>query len=96
MPLPEFSEEEKYLIEYVKSKSERSWDGHVIGILVGGVFLCFLGAWYNNVMLMICAFVVLCGFKLYEEQYQRKCLPIWRSIFAKYESAISGDRQNSA
>lgn len=40
--------------------------------------------------MMLAAFVMVCGFRIYEERFQNKWMPLWRSIISKYESAASG------
>jgi hypothetical protein len=87
MPLPDFSAEEKYAINAVRSNAESSnpmmWSCRIGGLLLGG-----FGVYHNSIRMIVCAFFLVCGFRLYEEWYQRRWLPIWRSVINKYEVAI--------
>ncbi|MDB2686917.1 hypothetical protein N9Y42_06865 [Mariniblastus sp.] len=41
--------------------------------------------------MLLSTFAVVIGFRIYEELFQAKWLPLWRSIIAKYEAAALGD-----
>ena len=41
--------------------------------------------------MLLSAVAVVIGFRIYEELFQSKWLPLWRSIIAKYEAAALGD-----
>jgi hypothetical protein len=37
--------------------------------------------------MMACAFIVVCGLRIYEEFAQQRWVPVWRTIIGKYEAA---------
>jgi hypothetical protein len=39
--------------------------------------------------MLLCAFAVLCGFRIGEAWQQSKWTPVWLSILQKYEAAAS-------
>ncbi len=92
MPLPDFTDDEQYLIKCVKSpnatgrSSSSMWSYLISGAVVAG-----FGAYHSSIPMMITAFVVVCGFRIYEERFQNKWLPHWRSIILKYEAAARGE-----
>jgi hypothetical protein len=89
MPQPEFTSEEKYLLNYLKSDSARQTSNPFLwGYLLGGVLLAGFAAYHENPAMMLSAFAVVCGFRLYEEWHQRRYQPLWRSIIQKYEQAL--------
>ena len=95
MPLPDFTDDERYLINCAKSTAATSQtNSYMWGYLIGGAFLAGFGAYHNNVPMMFSAFVVVCGFRIYEELFQSKWLPLWRSIIAMYEDAAHADAGN--
>jgi len=88
MPLPEFTPDEQYLINSVKShKSLGTSNSYMWGYLTGGVLLCAFAAYYDNTAMLVAAFLVVCGFRIYEDRWQSKWMPLWRSIIDKYEAA---------
>jgi len=90
MPLPNFTDDEQYLINCAKS-TKVNGQSYMWGYLVAGAALVGFGAYHDSVPMMLCAFAVVCGFRIYEEIFQSKWLPLWRSIIAKYEAAARGD-----
>lgn len=90
MPLPELTPDELYVINYMKSRMASAWSPHEWSYLLTGVVLCALGAYYESIPFLVCAFIVVCGFRVSEDLSQRKWLPVWRSIFEKYEAAARG------
>ena len=92
MPLPDFTDDERYLINCAKSTAANAQtNSYMWGYLVGGAVLAGFGAYQSSVPMMLAAFVIVCGFRIYEELFQSKWLPLWRSIIAKYEAAALGD-----
>jgi len=88
MSLPDFTDDEKYLIQCAKSTTATvQTNSYMWGYLVGTAVLAGFGAYHDNTPMMMSAFIVVCGFRIYEEIFQAKWLPLWRSIIAKYESA---------
>jgi hypothetical protein len=91
MPLPKFTDDEQYLITGVKSpKASGAWNSYMWGYLLGCAIIAGFGAYYSSIPMMLTAFVVVCGFRIYEDSAQAKWETVWRSIIAKYE-ALSVD-----
>ena len=90
MSLPEFTPDEQYLIHYVKSQ-KAAGPHYVWGYVIGGMILCGFAAYYDSIPMMVAAFVVVCGFRVYEEWNQSRWTPIWRSIINKFEAAALTD-----
>ena len=53
--------------------------------------LAGFGAFHSSVPMILTAFAVVVGFRIYEEMYHSKWVPLWRSIIVKYEAAAIGD-----
>ena len=58
------------------------------GYVSGSILLAGCGAYYDSVGVMIVAFIVLVGFRIYEEHYQKRWVPLWRSVIQKYETVL--------
>lgn len=86
MSLPDFTDDERYLINFVKSP-KAGGSSYMLGYVVGAVIIAGFAAHYGSIPMMLAAFVVVCGFRVYEECYQVKWMPLWRSIVDKYEAA---------
>ena len=85
--LPDFTDDERYLIGSVKS--EKAWtNSYMWTYLFCSLVVAGIAAYFENTPLMLAAFLVLCGFRIYEEKQQFKWLPQWRSIIRKFENAI--------
>jgi len=95
MPLPNFSPEEQYLINIVKSSEISASNPYMWGYVIAGLLMCGFAAYHNSIPLLVCAFLVICGFRLYEEWYQRRWMPIWRSIIDKFEHCAMGTPHSS-
>lgn len=88
MPLPEFTAEEQYLVMHVKStKSGALSSFYALGYMCPCVLIAGFAAYHESILMMSAAFLVLIGFRVYEERSQAKWIPVWRSIIAKYEAA---------
>ena len=87
MPLPEFDHNEQYVIRYVKTAG---WypGSFTTGYLIGAAIVTGFGNCVASVEVMLVAMLVVLCFKAYEEWLQVRMLPVWRSVFAKYEAAI--------
>jgi hypothetical protein len=87
--MPTFSAEEQYLVSVmrgdVKDTSAFMWTYLLTGALIAG-----FAAYYENIWMMLSAFVVLCGVRIYEERWQLKWRPVTRSVILKYEAACAG------
>lgn len=91
MPLPDFTDDERYLINCAKSTAANSQTNlYMLGYVVGGSVLAAFGAYLSNIPMLLSAFVVVIGFRIYEEYFQSKWLPLWRSVIAKYEASCIG------
>jgi hypothetical protein len=89
MPLPEFTDKERFFIQYVESpKMAAGSTSYMWAYVLGGTVLAVVAAYVGSIRLMGAAFVVVCGFRIYEERYQKSWMPVWRSIVNKYEAAL--------
>ncbi len=89
MPLPEFTHEEQYLISYVKSPDlSKHYNGYMWGYLIGCSVLAGFAAYQQHFGMVLAAFAILCGFRIYEDRYGSRWNPIWRTLIEKYEAAI--------
>ncbi len=91
MPLPDFTDDERHLINCAKSTAANSQtNSYMWGYVVAGSVLAAFGAYQSSIPMLLSAFIVVNGFRIYEELFQSKWLPLWRSIIAKYEAACTG------
>ena len=89
MPRPHFTDDEEYLIRLVLSPTAKLQSNAFLwGYLLGGAALAGLATFTGNFALLLSAFAVVCGFRLYEERYQAKWAPLWPSILGKYEAEV--------
>lgn len=89
MTRPEFTADEQYLIRFVQSTTAaRQYNSYMWGYLTTGLVLAGFAAYNDSVLMLLSAFVVVCGFRVYEERFQSRWTPVWRSIIEKYEAAI--------
>jgi hypothetical protein len=88
MPMPTFTADEQYLLNSLKSSAAKEPNVFMWGYLLGCSLLFALAVYYSEIPFMTVSFIVLCGFRFYEDQYSRKWTPLWRSIIDKYEAAI--------
>lgn len=88
MPLPDFTPDEQYLIDSIKSPHAASGSSAYMWayIIGGGLIACF-AAYYESILMLGSAFVAVVGFRIYEEYFQARWLPLWRSVVRKYEDA---------
>lgn len=90
MPLPNFTSDEQYLINCVKSPTaSASASTFMWGYIVTGALIAGFSAWHENLLMMLSAFIVVCGFRVYEERFQSKWTPLWKSIIEKFETAAA-------
>ncbi len=90
MALPDFTNDELYLVNCIKSpKTSASYNAFMWGYIVGAGLLAGLAAYCENAKMMLAAFIIVCSFRVYEERIQTKWMPLWRSIIEKYEAAAS-------
>ena len=92
MPLPEFTPDEAYLINCIKSsRGARFANPYMWSYLIGGAIIAGFAATYDSFPMLLSAFVVVIGFRVYEERFQAKWLPQWQAIIAKYEVAADAN-----
>ncbi len=89
MTQPDFTDDERYLIDSLKASDGLSGSNAFMwGYLLGTAVLVGFATYYDIMPMMIIAFVVIFVFRIYEDRYGRKWTPLWRSIIEKYERAI--------
>jgi hypothetical protein len=89
MPRPQFTADEEYLIQSARSPMAGSDGGAFMwGYVGGGLGLAAFAVYSGSVVLLGSAFLVVCGFRIYEERHQKQWTPLWRSIINKYEWAV--------
>lgn len=92
MPLPDFTNEEQYAIHCIKARNaSRISHSPMWGYLAGGAAVAGFGAYCDNTPMLLLAFALICGFRIHEERYQLKWIPVWRSIIEKYEAGCVGE-----
>jgi hypothetical protein len=89
MPIPTFTPDEKCLIDAIRGDRTQSFSDVLVYSLAGMALAAF-GVFYDSVWMMLSAFVILCGYRVWEEWRQARWRPILRSIVLKYDQAIHG------
>ena len=90
MPLPEFTREERYVLDSLKNSDMTSgYNVFMCSYLSGGILLAAFAAFYGSIPMMASAFATLSILRVYEERWNAKWLPTWRSIIAKFELALT-------
>ncbi len=95
MPKPEFTPDEQYLVDQLKApiasrgSAAFMWSYVFCTTLVAGC-----GAYYDNVVIIFIAFIVLVAFRIYEEYCQKQWEPYWRNIIEKYEAGLDDTRDS--
>ncbi len=87
MPLPEFTSQERYLIGHVKS-GFRGCNVSIAAHLTVCLVMAAFGMIQKNMPLMAFAVLILAVQRVVESWQQSHWIPVWRSIFEKYEAAI--------
>jgi hypothetical protein len=67
MAMPQCTDEELYLINFVRGETTQS-NSYMFTYLVSGLALAGFGAYTGSIAMMLSAFLVVCGFRLYEEK----------------------------
>jgi len=89
MSKPEFTVDEQFLVNSVKSVEAASSSGNYMwGYVSGAILLVGCGIYFENLYVMAIAFVVMIGFRINEERMYARWQPLWRSIIMKYEAAL--------
>ena len=97
MPLPDFTDDERYLINFAKSTAATNQtNSYMWGYVIAGSVLAGFGAYQSSIPMILIAFVIVIGFRIYEELFQFKWIPLWRSIITKYEAAALGDGESKS
>lgn len=91
MALPEFTREEQYLINTLKSQIASGSNSYMWGYLSSGILLAGFAVYWENLLMLASAFAIVCGFRIYEDRFQSKWTPHWRTIIEKYENAATAD-----
>lgn len=87
--MPEFTPEEQYLIQYLRSPgTSKSLFSQMIAYIAGAITLAAFGIYHSDVAIISAAVVLLVGLRIYEGVIQSKWLPVWRSLISKFESAL--------
>lgn len=88
MSKPEFTAEEQYVISFVQQDKTGTWHPYVVSQFVLGVALAAMAVYVNSLYLAVCGICILVGYRIYEDRYQSRWTPVWRSIIEKYETAL--------
>jgi uncharacterized membrane protein YhiD involved in acid resistance len=89
MSKPEFTADEQFLVNYVKSTKAVSSSGNYMwGYVSGAILVAGCGFYYESIYVMAIAFVVLIGFRIHEERLHQQWQPLWKSIILKYEATL--------
>jgi hypothetical protein len=89
MTEPHFTADEQYLIHSAKAPSVlRASNTYMWTYLASSCILAGFAAYHGLVPMMLSAFIVLCGFRIYEESYTRKWEAVTRTVLMKYEAAV--------
>ena len=89
MRRPKFSREEQYFVDWAKS-STGGQSSDVWAYLLPTALIAAFAVLFQSIPMLVCAFIVICVFRVREEFAQRKWAPIWTSIINKYEEALAG------
>ena len=94
MAYPDFTPEEEYYISYVKQADASL----VTNPTMWGYLLCSsvffsIGAYQSSMPVMVIAFAVMVGYRIYEEFSGAKWTAVWRSIIEKFEAAAATDSE---
>jgi hypothetical protein len=87
MARPQFTAEEEYLINAVLS-DKGAPDPLMWSYIVSGLGLAGFAAYHESIPMLLSAFVVVCGFRLFEARAHRGLTVQWRSLLEKYETAV--------
>ena len=97
MSRPQFTDDEEYLIRAGLAPTVYAQSNAFMwGYVLSGVALAGFATYSQSFPLLLSAFAVVCGFRLYEERYHAKWAPLWRSILGKYEAALRETDQSTA
>ncbi len=93
MSKPEFTPDEQFLVDHLKaSNPSRGSEAYMWSYVFCTTLLAGCGAYYDNVVIIFIAFIVLVAFRLYEAYSQRHWDPHWQNIIEKYEADVDDTR----
>lgn len=96
MPLPEFTRQERYVLDSLRNSDVTSgYNVFMWSYLTSGILLAVFAAYFDSIPMMASAFATLSLLRIYEEHWNSKWLPTWRSIIAKYETALTESGKNN-
>jgi len=91
MTKPDFTPKEQYLLSVYRLPLGR-WllfrDGRMWGYVLFGALMCGFGAVFQSIVMMVIGFIVVCGFRIYDEWESSRWSPVLRSIIIKYDAAV--------
>ena len=88
MKRPQFTPEEQYLVDISKSPSATRDRTYMWTYLASGILLAAFATYHGSMGMMLAAFIVVCGFRIYEDWYQRRWEEPLRTLIQKYEAAF--------
>ncbi|QDU46981.1 hypothetical protein Mal52_55090 [Symmachiella dynata] len=88
MPRPQFTKQEQVLIDWVKVSSGDS-SSYMWTYLVTTAIIAGFAVYFESIVMLVCAFVIVGFFRIKEEHAQKRWAPIWTSILTKYEEALA-------
>lgn len=94
MPAPQFTREEEYCISALRGDIPES-AAFMWSYILPGLVLAGFAAYYDSVLMVLSAFVVVCGFRIYEESFAAKWKPLYRSVILKCEEAVNAGGENT-
>lgn len=86
--MPKFTDDEQYLVNSLRSPEADKPNNFMWGYLGVGLLFAGFAAYHENPWMMLCAFGLVCCCRVYEDRFQSKWNPLFRSIILKYEQAI--------
>ena len=91
MARPDFTPTEQYIVHAIlKQKSDIRFVAE-LGYLIPSGAIIGLGVYSNEPVAFLVAFTVILIFRLWDVSQQVKWFPVFKSIFQKYESALTDD-----
>jgi hypothetical protein len=96
MPLPEFTREERFVLDSLKySDMTSNYNVFMWSYLTGGTLLAAFAAYYGSIPMMASAFATLTILRIYEERWNSKWSHIWKSVIAKYDTALADSEKRN-